>query len=75
VEACVKRKTTLTEQLTSEQAEMIRLRTYDLVRACMYDPNIIDCIARSCYVQGLLDGVQVADQRPEIIPILRDMWR
>lgn len=41
-------------------------RTDDIIRACMYEPNIIRSIALSCYLQGLADGVQVVEQRPTL---------
>jgi hypothetical protein len=42
-------------------------RTDDIVRRCCADPNIIESIARSCYLQGVWDGVQVAIAHPELL--------
>ena len=42
-------------------------RTAAIVRRCCYDQNIIESIARSCYLQGVSDGVQLAAQRPEVL--------
>jgi hypothetical protein len=39
-------------------------RVAGLVRACCYEENIIRSIALSCYLQGLIDGDQVA-RRPQ----------
>ena len=42
-------------------------RTAAIVRRCCYDQNIIESIARSCYLQGVWDGVQLAAARPEVL--------
>lgn len=42
-------------------------RVAGIVRRCCYDDNIIESIARSCYLQGVWDGVQLAVQRPEVL--------
>lgn len=41
-------------------------RTAAIVRRCCFDQNIIESIARSCYLQGVMDGVQVAAYRPDV---------
>lgn len=45
-------------------------RTAAIVRRCCFDPNIIESIARSCYLQGVMDGVQVAAHRPDVAKAL-----
>lgn len=42
-------------------------RVEAIVRSCCrWEQNILQAIARSCYLQGVIDGAQVAAQRPEI---------
>ena len=43
-----------------------------IVRRACYDPNIIESISRSCYLQGVWDGVQVAIAHPELLEELKD---
>ena len=38
-----------------------------IVRRACSDSNIIESATRSCYLQGLWDGVQLARQRPELL--------
>jgi hypothetical protein len=66
-----KRQTTETIQIPESTAIMIRHRCADLVRRSMYDTNIIDSIALSCYAQGLADAFQVIEHRPSLIEELR----
>lgn len=59
----------LTERidLPEDMVRMIELRTNDLVRACMWEPNIIKSIALSCYQQGAMDTMQLIQQRPGFV--------
>jgi hypothetical protein len=59
--------------IPAETAEMIRRRCADIVRACMYEPNIIDAIVLSCYGQGLQDALQVIEQRPMLLEELQEV--
>jgi hypothetical protein len=47
-------------------------RTDAIVRRCCSDANIVESIARSCYVQGVWDGVQVALAHPEVFDMVRE---
>jgi hypothetical protein len=47
-------------------------RIDDIVRRCCRDQNIVESVARSCYLQGLWDGVQVALDRPELLVALKE---
>ena len=47
-------------------------RTAAIVRRCCFDTNIIESISRSCYLQGVWDGMQLAIQRPEMVEKLKD---
>jgi hypothetical protein len=68
-----RRRTPTVETITlpHEYATFADARTADLVRRCCYDHNIIESIARSCYLQGVWDGVQVVLTHPEILDELR----
>lgn len=46
-------------------------RIHDLLRACVHEPNMLRSLMLSCYLQGLADGAQVVEQRPEIIQELK----
>jgi len=60
-----------TIELPPAWAAVIDSRTLDLIRRSCYDLNIVESIARSCYLQGLLDGAQVAAERPDLVDTLR----
>ena len=47
-------------------------RTDAIVRRCCHDPNIVESVQRSCYLQGLWDGVQVALAHPELLAALKE---
>jgi hypothetical protein len=47
-------------------------RTAAIVRRCCFDTNIIESISRSCYLQGVWDGMQLAIQRPEMVEKLKE---
>jgi hypothetical protein len=47
-------------------------RTDDIVRRCCHDPNIVESVQRSCYLQGLWDGVQLAIAHPELLTELQE---
>jgi len=61
-----------TLQVPHEYMAFADARTAAIVRRCCADPNIVESIARSCYLQGVWDGVQLALQRPELLDTLRD---
>lgn len=46
-------------------------RVAALVRRCVHDPNIVESVSRSCYLQGVWDGVQLALERPDVMAALR----
>ena len=55
------------EQVPASTVEMADRRVDGIVRSCCRsEPNILKAIARSCYLQGVIDGAQVAAKRPEI---------
>jgi hypothetical protein len=43
-----------------------------IVRRCCYDDNIVESVARSCYLQGVRDGVQLAASRPDVVQAITD---
>jgi len=47
-------------------------RIADIVRRACYDANIVESATRSCYLQGLWDGVQVAIAHPELLAELKE---
>lgn len=51
---------------------MADARVAAIVRRACYDSNIIESIARSCYLQGVWDGVQVAIAHPELLTLLKE---
>ena len=62
-----------TEHVPADTANMMHERTRAIVRhCCLYEQNIIEAIALSCYLQGLIDGTQVAHERPEVLRLLWD---
>lgn len=63
--------TTERVEIPPAMVDVAERRVDDLVRACMWEPNILRSIALSCYLQGLQDGVQVVEHRPEIITELQ----
>ncbi len=62
----MKRRYDATErvEIPSEMADMIRRRCAGLLRACSYEPNILDAFMLSCYQQGMMDAMQVIEQKP-----------
>lgn len=48
--------------LTPEQAELLDLEIFEVIAAwhCSPDSHDLTALARSCYLQGLLDGSQPA---------------
>jgi hypothetical protein len=59
-----------TLQVPHETMAFADARIAAIVRRCCTDPNIIESIARSCYLQGVWDGAQVALARPEVLAAL-----
>lgn len=56
-----------TEQVPEATAEMMWRRVDGIVRhCCLYEQNIVRAIALSCYMQGLIDGEQVAEKVAEL---------
>lgn len=62
---------TETIQIPHEYAAFADARIASIVRRCCADSNIVESVARSCYLQGVWDGVQVALARPEILDELK----
>lgn len=61
----------VSEDVPDATVEMIRNRVRAIVRhCCLYESNILDAVAMSCYHQGLIDGAQVCQQRPEVAALL-----
>lgn len=66
-----RRRETETVFIPHEYMVFVDQRTDAIVRRCCSDANIIESIARSCYAQGLQDGVQVAIAHPELLEALK----
>lgn len=62
-----------TEQIPAEMAAVALGRCAGFLRASTYDANMIESLMLSCYMQGLIDGWQVVDQRPELLQQLQEM--
>jgi hypothetical protein len=56
-----------TLQVPHEYVALADRRIAAIVRRCCYDDNIIESIARSCYLQGVVDGAQAAASRPDVV--------
>jgi hypothetical protein len=56
-----------TIELPAEHVAFADARIAALVRRCVLDENIVESVARSCYLQGVVDGVQLVAQRPETL--------
>lgn len=55
------------EEVPASTVDMADRRVDAIVRSCCrWEPNIMQAIARSCYLQGVIDGAQLAAQRPDI---------
>lgn len=67
-----KKKTPTVEtiRIPYEHMAFADARCADLVRRCCLDDNIIESITRSCYLQGVQDGVQLALQRPDVVQVI-----
>ena len=59
-----------TIQVPEEYVAFADRRVAALVRRCVLDQNIVESVARSCYLQGVWDGVQLAIQRPDVVVAL-----
>jgi hypothetical protein len=42
-----------------------------IIRRCCADANIVESVARSCYLQGVQDGVQVVLEKPSLLDELK----
>jgi hypothetical protein len=62
---------TETLQVPHEYMAFADARTDAIVRRCCRDPNIVESVARSCYLQGVWDGMQLAIDRPELLAQIR----
>lgn len=60
-----------TIQVPEATADMVERRVAGINRRACFDQNIIRSIALSCYLQGLVDGVQVAAECPETVELFR----
>ena len=60
-----------TIQVPHEHMAFADARVAALVRRCTWDENIVQSVARSCYLQGVMDGVQLALARPELLQEMR----
>lgn len=63
----------LTERLTipHECGALADRRLEGFLRACSVEENVLKTLMRSCYLQGVYDGAQVAAQRPELIALFQ----
>lgn len=60
-------KHTIRIKLPVQATDFALYRVRDIIRSCMWDENIIDSIALSCYLQGCMDVVQLIEERPEFV--------
>jgi hypothetical protein len=63
---------TETLQVPHEYMQFADLRIGAIVQRCFLDTNVIESISRSCYLQGVWDGAQLAIARPELADQLRE---
>jgi len=62
---------TVTIDVPHEWMAFADARIAAIVRRACYDTNIVQSATRSCYLQGLWDGLQLAIQKPELLEQLR----
>lgn len=60
-----------TLQVPHEYIAFADRRIAAIIRRACWDENIVESISRSCYLQGVWDGVQLAIAHPEKIEELR----
>jgi len=63
-----------TIDLPAEYIAFADARIAAIIRRCCFDDNIVESIARSCYLQGVQDGVQVVAQRPALLDELKGVF-
>jgi hypothetical protein len=56
-----------TLQVPHEYMAFADRRIDAIVRRACHDANIVESVARSCYLQGLWDGVQLAHSHPDLL--------
>jgi len=66
-----RRAETVTIDVPHEWMAFADARIAAIVRRACYDTNIVQSATRSCYLQGLWDGLQLAIQKPELLEQLR----
>jgi hypothetical protein len=54
-------------EIERSMVEVALHRTGDIIRACMWEPNILEAIALSCYLQGCHDTLDLIEQRPDFV--------
>lgn len=62
-----------TVQFPATHVDMIDRRVWEIIRKCCHDPNIVESISRSCYLQGLIDGAVVAAGDPALVDALKEI--
>lgn len=62
-----------TIHIPKDHADLADRRVFDIVRRCCHDANIIESIARSCYLQGLIDGAYTAALTPALLTELKEL--
>jgi hypothetical protein len=62
-----RREATRSIRLPQEMTEFAYEQVRDIVRACMWEENIIKAIAISCYLQGARDALQIPTHRPTFL--------
>lgn len=60
-----------TMQMPEEYADLADRRVAAIVRRACLDHNIVESVARSCYLQGVVDGARLVAERPELLEALR----
>lgn len=63
----------VTERFPAAHVDMIDRRVWAIIRRCCYDANIVESISRSCYLQGLIDGLQLAASDPDLVAALKEL--
>jgi len=62
-----RRAETETIEMPPEYVAFADARIAAIVRRACHDDNIVESAARSCYLQGVWDGVQLAMQKPTLL--------
>jgi hypothetical protein len=62
-----RRRETVTVTFPESDIAEADARLSAIIRRCSQDANIVESVARSCYLQGVCDGVALALEHPELL--------